>query len=242
VGYANDHAGNVYHMFNLQTKQIWVTHDVRWIKLSATPEVETSVETKPTKEKVLDEYDDDAGVIPFNHCAPAEADKTPMTTATNSATMATAKQAHARVLCEMKHLGEWFNPMALEYIAHSKENEKLKVIDEEVDKDNDPDNATAYRAGREVANAMLSHAVSKFAFYSAAKVIEKQAAVNGEDHHFVEPKNFCEAFDHPRPTQREKWRAAIHKEFGDMTNRSIWHKVKQSQVPAGQCCIKCSGS
>jgi len=90
-----------------------------------------------------------------------------------------------------------------------------------------------------VANATLSHAVSEFAFYSAAKVMEKQAAANGEDHHFVEPKNFREAFDHPDPTQCEKWRTAIHKEFGDMTNRGVWCMVKRSQVPAGRCCIKC---
>ncbi len=28
MGYANDHVGNIYHMFNLQMKQIWVTCDI----------------------------------------------------------------------------------------------------------------------------------------------------------------------------------------------------------------------
>jgi len=88
----------------------------------------------------------------------------------------------------------------LQYIAQNNENGKLEVINEEIDEANDPNDATACRAGREVANATLSHAVSEFAFYSAAKVIEKQAAANAEVHHFVEPKNFRKAFDHPDPT------------------------------------------
>ncbi len=96
----------------------------------------------------------------------------------------------------MKHLGGWFNPTALKYIACSQKNKNIETIDEEVNEDNAPEDATTSRVGREVANATLLHAVSKFAFYSTAKVIEKQAAQNGEDCHFVEPKNFCEAFDH----------------------------------------------
>jgi len=124
-----------------------------------------------------------------------------MAIATNAATMTTTNQVNACVLHEMKHLGGWFNPMVLKYIARSKKNEKLEVINEEINEDDDPDNATASRVGREVANAMLLHAMSEFAFYSAAKVIEKQAVTNGEDHHFVEPKNFHEAFDHLDPVQ-----------------------------------------
>jgi len=34
VGYAEDHASNVYQMFNLQTKNILITHDIKWVKLS----------------------------------------------------------------------------------------------------------------------------------------------------------------------------------------------------------------
>jgi len=55
----------------------------------------------------------------------------------------------------------------------------------------------------------------------------------------VEPKNVHEAFNHLDPVQCEKWCMAIYKKFSDMTNHGIWHKVKQSQVPAGWHCIKC---
>jgi len=118
-----------------------------------------------------------------------DANKTPVAVATNAATTAKANQVDARVLCKMKHLGGWFNP-TVEYIACSQKNENLETINEGFNEGDVPEDATTSRAGREIANATLSHAVSKFAFYSTAKVIEKQAAKNGEDHHFVETKNF----------------------------------------------------
>ncbi len=190
VGYADDHAGNVYRMFNPQTKQIWVTRDVRWIKSSPTLEMKTPVETETTVETVPDKYDDNEGIAPSDHGTPAVANNTPMVTIINAAATATVKQAHVCVLREMKQLGGWFNPTTLQYIAQSNKNGKLEVINEEIDEADDPDDATACRVGREVANATLSHAVSEFAFYSAAKVIAKQAAANGEDHHLCSPRTF----------------------------------------------------
>ena len=32
VGYAKNHAGNVYRMYNLKTKKIWLTRDIQWTK------------------------------------------------------------------------------------------------------------------------------------------------------------------------------------------------------------------
>jgi len=168
-----------------------------------------------------------------------DANKTPVAAATNTVTMADNDQVDPHVLHEMKHLGGWFNPTVLKYIACSQKGENLARIDEEVDEDEATDDATASRVGREVANAMLSHVVSEFTFYSAAMVIKKQAARNGEECHFVEPQNFHEAYDHLDPVQHEKCHTAIHKEFCDKTNHGVWHKVKWSQVPARWCCIKC---
>jgi len=70
-------------------------------------------------------------------------------------------------------------------------------------------------------------------------LMEKRVEGDGEHHHFVEPKMFCTAFDHPDPVQHERWCTAIHKEFCDMNNQGIWHKVKWAQVLARQHCIKC---
>jgi len=238
LGYADNHAGNVYRMFNPRTKRVWTTRDIKWIP---SPPSATEKPTKTTHavETLPDDNDDDDETPPSDHGAPAVTNNTTQTAPTNAGATANVHAAHARVLREMKRLGGWFNPTALGYIARHSKNEPLDPIDEELDEDFDPNDATASGAGREVASASLSHAASEFAFYSAAKAIEKQTNKNGEDHHLVEPKNFREAFDHPDPAQCDKWRAAIHKEFRDMTNRGVWRKVKRSQVPTGRRCIKC---
>jgi len=102
VGYADDHAGNIYRMFNLQTKRIWVTRDVRWIKSSPTLDDTTPVETVPTMETVLYDYDDDEGIAPSDHGAPAVVKNAPVGPAINAAATPTIRQGHARVLREMK--------------------------------------------------------------------------------------------------------------------------------------------
>ncbi len=67
-------------------------------------EMDTPIENVLTVETVLDKYNNDAGIAPFNHGAPADANKTPMAIATNEATTTTANQVNACVLCKMKHL------------------------------------------------------------------------------------------------------------------------------------------
>jgi len=126
VGYADDHAGNVYHMFNPQMKQIWVTRDVRWIKLSPTLDEKTPVETVPTVETVLDEYDDDEGIVPSDHGAPAVVKNTPMAAAINATTTANTRQGHACVLREMKKLGGWFNRRCSNILRKTTKMENLK--------------------------------------------------------------------------------------------------------------------
>ena len=38
----------------------------------------------------------------------------------------------------------------------------------------------------------------------------------------VEPSTYEEAWNHPDPIQRRKWRAAITKEFGNMNKQVVW--------------------
>ena len=47
----------------------------------------------------------------------------------------------------------------------------------------------------------------------------------------AEPNNFREAWDHPIPEKRAKWREAIQKEFHDMNRRGVWKKIKRSKIP-----------
>ena len=55
---------------------------------------------------------------------------------------------------------------------------------------------------------------------------------------FESPKNFDEAWNHPEPFQRKKWREAIQKEFRKMDDNGVWRKVKRSSIPEGRRCVK----
>ena len=52
------------------------------------------------------------------------------------------------------------------------------------------------------------------------------------------PSSFRDAWDHPDPEKRSKWRAAIQKEFHDMNRRKVWRKIKRADIPKGRRCVK----
>jgi len=52
------------------------------------------------------------------------------------------------------------------------------------------------------------------------------------------PKSFNDAWDHPDPPTRDKWRAAINKEYNDMDQRGVWTKVKRKTMPKDRRCVK----
>ena len=56
---------------------------------------------------------------------------------------------------------------------------------------------------------------------------------------YTVPRNFQEAWNHPDPFQRKKWREAITKEFGKMKTMVVWKKVPFSSMPKGKRCVKC---
>jgi hypothetical protein len=70
----------------------------------------------------------------------------------------------------------------------------------------------------------------------AAMLIEK--VLLHSDFVEAEPTTFREAWDHPDPQSREKWREAIRKEFRDMINRGIWRKIKRKGMPSDRRCVK----
>jgi hypothetical protein len=52
------------------------------------------------------------------------------------------------------------------------------------------------------------------------------------------PTTFQEAYNHPVPIFRERFRKAIRKEFRDMLARGVWRNIKKSDVPNGRRPIK----
>jgi hypothetical protein len=49
-----------------------------------------------------------------------------------------------------------------------------------------------------------------------------------------ESTSFQEAWHHPIPEIREKWREAIRKEFRDMLSRGVWRSKNRNALPAGR--------
>ena len=57
-------------------------------------------------------------------------------------------------------------------------------------------------------------------------------------HVFDVPGKFREAWDHPDPWQKEKWRTGIRAEFAKMNKNKVWRKTKRSKMPPGRRCVK----
>jgi hypothetical protein len=55
---------------------------------------------------------------------------------------------------------------------------------------------------------------------------------------FTVPTTFEEAWNHPCPFQRERWRAGILKEMKKMEENKVWKKIKRSEMPKDRRCIK----
>ncbi len=86
MGYADDHAGNVYRMFNLRTRHVWITRDVKCIRHPSVNEETTErvappvmsdividVDTVPEVETVPDNNDEEENDA-IDHGAPADKD------------------------------------------------------------------------------------------------------------------------------------------------------------------------
>jgi len=52
------------------------------------------------------------------------------------------------------------------------------------------------------------------------------------------PKSYKEAWDHPDPKMRARWRQAFGKEVGSMNKRSVWKVIKRALMPKGRRCVK----
>ena len=55
---------------------------------------------------------------------------------------------------------------------------------------------------------------------------------------FENPKGYDEAWNHPDPFQREKWREAITKEFEKMEAKGVWKKIKRADMEPERRCVK----
>jgi len=102
VGYAPNHAANTYRMLNVQTRHVWVSRDVKWMK-------KVYGDFKDKCPPQLDEVDEDETISDAVMPDPDPPAPAPDTTS--------ATQVNPKILKEMKKLHGWFNPDAEYYIA-----------------------------------------------------------------------------------------------------------------------------
>ena len=65
--------------------------------------------------------------------------------------------------------------------------------------------------------------------------LPKKLANNVKDSRkYMEPKMFKDAWNHPDPYQRDMWRIAINKEYGDMKSKEVWKKIERTMIPSNR--------
>ena len=66
------------------------------------------------------------------------------------------------------------------------------------------------------------------------------AFVGGTDDLYENPRTFDEAWNHPNENDRKSWRKAVRKEFHDMiVARKVWRPVKKATIPENRRLIGC---
>jgi hypothetical protein len=241
VGYAMDHAADVYRMYNISTRRIWESRDIIWMNMAYGDytRLDAPAVIEEAENKDNDDDDDD------------EVESEPRTEETQEASSEeTAQdsnnQQNPRLIREMRKLSGWFNPQATEIVDNAERQDRaIESFAERMNSDPTDD-----ESGRETSNAMIEDLCAGFSFFCGAQVLGKAEdlseicpqynptindTVNSENN---EPTTFREAWDHPNPEKRAKWQEAIQKEFTDMTRRGVWRKMKRSEIPVERRCIK----
>jgi hypothetical protein len=229
LGYAKDHAIGTYRVYNPKTNKVLLTRDVTFLReshndwvaeeeptlvLEIENEVDAPVATANPVSTINDADDDEDGDIPplVNYVTDSE-DESDDEQEVVASPVTTVNQ---EVFREMRKLSTSYNPDA-NVIA-----QQGRVTRSSVNTDNESGRDSTVT---ELANLLID----------VATVAGKVKDVVPQ---YIEPKTFKEAWNHPDPMQRVKWREAIRKEFRDMVKRKVWRRVKKSSIPSNRRCVK----
>ena len=100
-----------------------------------------------------------------------------------------------------------------------------------------PDNANVETGREEIADVSLTKAIigtSMMELIAVAKNETDQPTQDKPSTDYIEPKSFDQAWNHPDPEQRHKWREAIGKEYNDMKKHRVWRLIKRRDMPSGR--------
>jgi len=228
LGYSDEHTGEAFRLLNLETTKVVMSRDVIWLNKNYATwkgirDVHTTILEK-TDDDDDDDYDDKVEVISKEAINPRANDRS-------------NAPPNQRIIRELRNLQfdvNGGNPVA---------DEKINELQGMNNSDSDPIGTAQNdsETGREMASMMFPNiSVQEFSFIARETVLSNMENKKNETEvsDVQEPTTFREAWDHPDPIQRKKWREALHKEFRDMINRGVWRNIKKTQVPKGRRCVK----
>ena len=213
IGYTKNHSSDTYRMLNLRTNHVILTRDIQWLnKLHHEYKNAPVPAPAPVQDNPPDDPDDDEDAISPGTTTPLPSIE-PVPAPTPPPTLP------PRAINELRRLETFFNPDVTDLLRQS-------------EPDNPPENVQPadVQAGRERLNLMLEHLQG-----TAMTMMDVQDAYETVE---IEPTKFEDAWNHPEPATRDKWRTAIKKELNSMTEKKVWKVIKIKNIPEGRKCIK----
>ena len=232
VGYASDHAGDVYRMLNPSTGRVTQTRDVEWLNTYHWGGDDDDSEPPAEWYGIFDEDEKQKNEEDAKIENQQFFEENVETNTGNGGVETADKIADAKIRSALKKLDTWYNPSR---------NEGGEF---------DTTEGITLRSGKTIGSlamcsiAMPSQVVEteigkpKNVRAEIGKNSEKDGK-NDESGSEIEPTSFEKAWDHPDPTERKLWREAVKKEFGDMDTRKVWTKIPKNEMPKDRRCVKC---
>ena len=266
VGYAENHAGDVYRMLNPSTGRISETRDIMWLNTYKWGGENDSDEPPDAwfdgvEPDIIENFEKNDTKNAKNEKNVTEKQGTD--NGGNDGTEGDDGDAKLRVA--LQKLDTWYNPVlneggeyksngspslrsgkiignlalcSLSMASHVSEKQTETGKSEANFQDEEPDQGKMKKEGKSEANSQDEESDQG----KLKKELSKAGGDNIEEQEKLdlpeEPNKFGEAWDHDDPKERMLWRAAIKKEFGDMESRQVWTKIKKSDMPADRRCVK----
>ena len=236
LGYAKRHAAGTFRLYNSKTNRIIQSRDVIFTRSKSTQVLSTVVEEEVVPISQMGEMDEDDDTDSDEeddkpHLIPEVSDSDESGTEESDTDLDNESNSDAdtledtatlaenpKVVAAMKKLNSSFNPDAHKIVRASRRSHS--------------------EAGRE--DSVSTSDVSRYLCELACMVKDTEKVSSTiSTWSNKEPKTFEEAWNHPDPVQRARWRQAILKEFGDMKSRKVWKVMKRKDMPKNRRCVKC---
>jgi hypothetical protein len=201
LGYADNHAKDVYRMLNLETNRVPLTRDIIWLKKmygawktsdadnTSDDEIINNLELQATKAR---RETDDPSIDDITESFDGGDDNEDKQPPTNN-------PVSPRVLRAMKKLGGWFNPEAQSTISQATRDHEILTGDTSSP---DTNKQSGRDIGDDIGNVLIDRFHHDFANYETAfEVADIKQAFDQVKY----DKNYNEAWNHPYKFQQEKW-------------------------------------